>query len=250
MQTPINAVPSTEPIRIALASSERVTRAGLRMLIDSHSALRVIGEVERPGAGLGEVAEGPHILLVDIDGPDGLDFVPTVRDPDGTRSIILTSTPDSDACSSAILRGVMGLVPKQEGPDVLIKAIQRVHAGEVWMARARIAGVLGDLRIAARNRRQGGKNPLQPRERQIITLVGQGFRNAEIAATIFVSEATVRNALGAIFKKLGVANRVHLMAYAIREGFVTLPSVRGSVSPRGILRLATVAGRPLDEEMP
>jgi DNA-binding NarL/FixJ family response regulator len=116
--------------------------------------------------------------------------------------------------------------------------------------RARIAGVVGRLRAsAARARQLKSQQPatLAPRERQIITLVGQGFHNNEIAATIFVSEATVRNCLGSIFRKLGFSNRVQLMLFAIREGFVAVSEPGGppASSPRDLLRLATSAGRLL-----
>ncbi|RPI57374.1 MAG: DNA-binding response regulator, partial [Acidobacteria bacterium] len=180
------------------------------------------------------------------------DFIPNVRDTGvpAPRIIVLTSTPDSDACASAIQCGVLGIVSKQQAPEILIKAIERVHAGEAWLNRARIAGVLGKLRAsAARASQPKSEKPttLAPRERQIITLVGQGFRNNEIAATIFVSEATVRNCLGSLFRKLGLSNRVQLMLFAIREGFVTVTDSGGAPasSPRDVLRLATSAGRLL-----
>jgi DNA-binding CsgD family transcriptional regulator len=87
---------------------------------------------------------------------------------------------------------------------------------------------------------------LLPRERQIVTLVGQGFRNNEIASKIFVSEATVRNCLATIFKKLHLTGRVQLMMYAIQEGFVNLSAPRSlaDTPSRLKLRLARGAGLP------
>ena len=219
------------------------------MLIDSNPGLRVVGEFEAVDDVRAWAADRPQIAVIDLDRAGSAALIP-LRDPNSsTRIIVLTSTPDSDACSQAIQRGVLGIVSKQQAPEVLIKAIERVHAGEAWVNRAKIAGVLGELRASAAARAQpaaGRPETLMPRERQIITLVGQGFRNSEIATSILVSEATVRNCLGSIFKKIGVTSRVQLMLYAIREGFVTLPaSGDAPLSPREVLRLATSAGRLL-----
>jgi DNA-binding NarL/FixJ family response regulator len=247
--------PTNAPIRVVLIGSERVTRAGLRMLIESHGGIRVVNELEWPGE-VGTIwsSSQRQVVVVDLDRPGILAAIPDLRTADtaNTRVIVLTGAPDTDTCSSAIHRGILGIVSKQQAPEVLIKAIERVHAGEVWLNRAKIAGVVGDLRasVAAKHQRRTIRpEALTPRERQIITLVGQGFRNSEIATGIFVSEATVRNCLGSIFKKLEISNRVHLMIYAIHEGFVNITSGNSPnvSSPRDVLRLATSAGRPLGD---
>ncbi len=248
-----------ELIRVVLIGNERVTRAGLRMLIDGQPGFRVIAEAECT-SNLDAVwsASQPQVALIDLDGNGSIDFIPHLRAAgiSTTRIIVLTNTPESSACSSVIERGVLGVVSKQLAPEDLIKVIERVHAGEVWLNRATIASVLGSRRASAaagHARTIGGPGTLLPRERQIITLVGQGFRNNEIATTILVSEATVRNCLGSIFRKLAVSNRVQLMIFAIQEGFVHLPvSVNPPTapSPRDVLRLATREGRPLEEPAP
>jgi DNA-binding NarL/FixJ family response regulator len=244
-----------EPIRVVLIGTERATRAGLRILLDGHPGLRVIAEAESAGD-LGGIWSGPQlqIAVMDLDGGGGASAIPNVREAgmSNTRVIVLTSTPESAVCSQAIERGVMGVVSKQQGPEVLVKAIERVHAGELWLNRTRIAGVVGGLRAAQDAeppaRKIGRPVTLLPRERQITTLVGQGFRNNEIAETIFVSEATVRNCLGTIFKKLGFTSRVHLMIYALQEGLVD-HSVSGNpttaAARREGLRLATSEGRQI-----
>ena len=236
-------------IRVVLVGNERVTRAGLRMLIDAHAGLRVIAEMECTG-NLESVwfASQPQVVLVDLDSHPHADFIPDLREAgvSNIRLILLTSTPDSTECSRVIERGVLGVVSKQQGPEILIKAIERVHAGEVWLNRARIAGVIGTLRraTAADSQKASELVDLTPRERQIIALVGKGLRNNEIAETIFVSEATVRNCLGSIFRKLGMSNRVNLMIYAIREGVVTQPERPSPSASRDTLRLATSDGHP------
>src|SRR6185503_594078 len=148
-ETPTSPDSFDEPIRIVLVGNERVTRAGLRLLIDSHPGLLVVAEEECTGdlVALMATAE-PQIAIIDLDGTSNVEFIPNVREAGllSTRIIVLTSTPDSVACANAVQRGVLGIVSKQQAPEILIKAIERVHAGEVWLNRARIAGVLGSLR--------------------------------------------------------------------------------------------------------
>jgi DNA-binding NarL/FixJ family response regulator len=165
------------------------------------------------------------------------------------RIIVLTGNPDSEMCSRAIQRGVLGVVSKQQAPDVLFNAIERVHAGEIWLNRTKIAGVLGTLRAARGRRDADGPKGLLPRERQVIALVGQGLRNTEIASSILASESTVRNTLGSIFKKLGIPSRAHLMRYAIQQGFVDASRSHRDIRTerRDVLRLAVSAGRPIEE---
>ena len=239
-----------ELIRVVLVGNERVTRAGLRILIDSQPGFCVIDEAECTG-NLDAVwsAAQPQVVLIDLDGNESIDFIPNPQEGgiSNSRIIVLTSTPESAACSSAIERGVLGVVSKQQAPEILLKAIERVHAGEVWLNRARIAGVIGSLRtVSGGNPSKVARTPetLTPRERQIVSLVGRGFRNQEIAEVILVSEATVRNCLGSIVRKLGLSNRVNLMIYAMREGFVNLPASDGppTAPRRHVLRLATSNG--------
>ena len=127
----------------------------------------------------------------------------------------------------AILLGAMGLVSKQKAADTVIRAIEKVYAGEVWLDRAMIASILNDrvnpsvapdqnvetLRIAK----------LTEREREVIRLIGEGIKNRQIAERMYISEATVRHHLTSIFAKLGVADRFELVIYAFQHGLAKLP---------------------------
>src|SRR4029450_11659556 len=107
--------------------------------------------------------------------------------------------------------GAVGLVMKEKAVATLLEAITKVHAGEVWLERTMIARVLGDL-----TRPQAPPQPsptaptiarLTEREREVITLVGEGLKNKHIAARLYISEATVRHHLTAIFSKLHISDR-------------------------------------------
>jgi two-component system, NarL family, nitrate/nitrite response regulator NarL len=124
--------------------------------------------------------------------------------------------------------GARGLVRKNETPTLLLKAIRRVDAGEVWLDRFTMARLLSELS------RGGGAGTsdaprlgrLTLRERQLITVVGQGFGNGEIAVRLRISEATVRNHLTSIFKKLELHSRFELVMYALRQGLIKAPISR------------------------
>jgi DNA-binding NarL/FixJ family response regulator len=121
----------------------------------------------------------------------------------------------------------MGLVLKEKAAEVLLQAIEKVRAGEVWLDGAMIASVLREM---THTREAQPVNPksarlalLTEREREVIALVGQGLRNKQVAERLFISETTVRHHLTAIFAKLEVADRLELVIYAYRHGLAGLP---------------------------
>jgi DNA-binding NarL/FixJ family response regulator len=208
-----------------------VLRTGLRMILESHIGIVVVGEAENRREALAAIANSPpNIILLDLDLGDenGLDLLPELLSavPDA-RVILLTGLRDIEIQRRAILLGAMGLVSKQKAADTLIRAIGKVHAGEVWLDRAMIASILNDrvnanitpdldgeaLRIAK----------LTEREREVIGLIGEGIKNRQIAERMYISEATVRHHLTSIFAKLGVADRFELVIYAFQHGLAKLP---------------------------
>jgi DNA-binding NarL/FixJ family response regulator len=172
----------------------------------------------------------PDIILLDLDLGDesGLDLLPELiaAVPDA-RIILLTGLRDIEIQRRAILLGAMGLVSKQKAADTVIRAIEKVYAGEVWLDRAMIASILNErvntnaapdqnveaLRIAK----------LTEREREVIQLIGEGIKNRQIAERLYISEATVRHHLTSVFAKLGVADRFELVIYAFQHGLAKLP---------------------------
>jgi len=120
------------------------------------------------------------------------------------------------------------LVLKERSTEILLKAIEKVHAGEVWLERSMIAAVLSEM---TRKNERKPTNPeaaniatLTPREREVITLIGEGLRNKQIAQRLFISETTVRHHLTSIFSKLHVSERLELVIYAYRHGLAKIPS--------------------------
>ena len=227
----IMATPATKPIRILLIDDHAVVRSGLRLLIETQPGLEVVGEAGNRDDALAIAAsELPDIILLDIDlnGVNSLDFFPELlaAAPEA-RIIILTGVYDLEAHHRAVRLGAVGLVMKEKAQEIVIKAIKKVHAGEIWLDRLLMGNVLATI---ARSNEAKKTDPeaakiatLTEREREIIVLNGEGLKNKEIADRLFISESTVRHHLTSIFDKLGVADRLELIFYAYRYGLAKPP---------------------------
>ncbi len=218
-------------IRILMIDDHAVLRTGLRMIIESHMGMVVVGEAENRRESLAAIAnEPPDIILLDLDLGDenGLDLLPELLAavPD-VRIILLTGLRDPEVQRRAILLGAMGLVSKQKAADTVIRAIEKVYAGEVWLDRAMIASILNDRVNSSVAPNQSAETlriaKLTEREREVIRLIGEGIKNRQIAERMYISEATVRHHLTSIFAKLGVADRFELVIYAFQHGLAKLP---------------------------
>jgi DNA-binding NarL/FixJ family response regulator len=216
--TPLSA------IRVMLIEDHAVVRAGLRLLIESRPGLLVIGEAANHTDALALASrERPDIILLDLDlgAESGLDLLPKLLALAGqVRVLILTGVRDVEAHRQAIRQGAMGLVLKEQAPEALLKAIEKVHAGEVWLDRTMAARLLGEMAAG----RVGPANvatriaTLTERERDVIALASKALKNKQIGERMAISETTVRHHLTSIFAKLGVTSRLELVIFAHRHG--------------------------------
>jgi two-component system, NarL family, nitrate/nitrite response regulator NarL len=220
-----------EPIRVLLVDDHVVVRTALRMLIQSKPGLTMVGEAgNRADAVLLAARELPDIILLDLelDGESGLDFLPDLLNTSPeSRVIILTGVRDAEAHHRAVSLGAMGVVRKDNAVDVLIDAIVRVHAGEAWLDPSLTARVLSGMSRPGKARKADPEAAkiatLTEREREVLSIVGEGLKNKEIASRLFISEWTVRHHLTSIFDKLQVSDRVELILYAYRHNLAKPP---------------------------
>src|SRR5438132_7173997 len=205
------SIPRPQSIRVLIVDDHGIVRAGLRMLLESQPGLTVVGEAATCAEALAlATGEQPDVIVLDLDlgMENAIESIPTLLSavPEA-RILVLTGVRDPEAHREAVRRGAMGLVLKEHAAETLLEAIAKVRAGEVWLEPSMVARVLGELT------RPQTAQPISPeaakiatltgREREVITLVGEGLRNQHIAERLYISEATVRHHLTAIFTKLG-----------------------------------------------
>lgn len=212
-------------VDVLIIDDHPVFRGGLRMLLEGSGRVRVVGEAGSVSAAAEQLAaRQPHVAILDIDlaGEDGLVALPALqRQSRETRFIVLTGIRDARRHEGALLAGARGLIVKDRSGDMIVDAIQKVHAGELCFDRALLEAAA--LTPAARD--YSGAQPtgeataaLTPREREIVELVGAGLSNDDVARQLGLSEKTVRNRLTTIFEKLQVSGRVELLVYAYQHG--------------------------------
>ncbi len=221
-------------IRIVVADDHPIFRDGLCKLLALEEDFEVVAQAS-DGKEVLEVLQQlePDILLLDLKMP-GLDGLATLQRLQAarnkTRVIVLTASDDKNEFVQAMKLGTSGIVLKQTATDLLIKSIRKVHAGEIWLDSHTTAAVIRQF-VAdeappppppiATPPRERERSPLSQREREIVALVAQGFKNKEMAEKMFISEQTVKNHLHNIFDKLGVSDRLELALYAIHNNLHT-----------------------------
>jgi DNA-binding NarL/FixJ family response regulator len=219
-------------VRVLIVDDHGIMRAGLRMLLESQSGIMVVGEASSCADALAlATCTQPDVIVLDLDlgGENAVESIPTLlRTAPETRILVLTGLRDPEVHRQAIRHGALGLVFKEKAVETLLQAITKVRAGEVWLEPTMIAQVLGDLtrpQLSPQTSSEATKIArLTEREREVITLVGEGLRNKHIAARLYISEATVRHHLTAIFAKLDISDRFELAIYAYQHGLAKPPA--------------------------
>jgi len=201
--------------------------AALSCLIGAWPEIGRVGEAADLAEALAAISiEQPGLILLDTD--EHADFASTtisaLHSASRAHILLLCGGNNHLAQRRALLKGAMGLVCKEKPPEVLHKAIQCVLAGEIWIDRTVAAQVLTDLVVGASESYSINSNRigmLTKRERQVVTLIGEGLKNKQIAHRLAISEPTVRHHLTSIFEKLGVKNRLELVIFAHRYNLST-----------------------------
>jgi DNA-binding NarL/FixJ family response regulator len=222
-----------EPVKVLLADDQTLVRAGFRLLLDVRDDIRVVGEATT-GAEAVALARStrPHVVLMDIRMPvlDGIEAtreIAATRGLDAVRILILTTYDTDEYVYQALQAGASGFLLKDCGPTELLHGIHVVAAGDALLA-PRITRRLIAKFTATRTARYTAEHrlaPLTAREREVVTLVGHGLTNDEIAGRLFLSTATVRTHIGRAMTKLGARDRAQLVVAAYETGLVT-PGIR------------------------
>ena len=205
-------------IRVLLVDDDALVRAGLRMILSSSEEMEVVGEAA-DGADAVATAQAhrPDVVLMDIrmPGMDGIAATSALRRlASPPHVIVLTTFQADELVMSALRAGADGFLLKDTAPAEILHAVRLVAAGEAMLSpsvtRTLISHVGNDEMTARRRFAAQRLSSLTAREREVATAVGTGASNAEVAASLFMSEATVKAHVSRLLTKLAVTNRVHI----------------------------------------
>jgi DNA-binding NarL/FixJ family response regulator len=215
-------------IRVLIVDDQELVRIGFRLFLETQPGLAVVGEAGDGEEAIQRVRElRPDVVLMDIRMPtmDGVEATAKLTsgaiDP-APRVLVLTTFDLDEYVFGALRAGAAGFLLKDAPRERLIEAIRVVHSGEALLSPSITRRLIEDF--AARS------DPIEPpaavlaeltpREREVLGLVAHGLSNAEIAARLVVTEATVKSHVGAVLLKLGLRDRVQAVVFAYEHGIV------------------------------
>jgi DNA-binding NarL/FixJ family response regulator len=213
-------------IRVVIADDQALLRGGFRMILESQKDIEVVGEAADGREALEQArALEPDVVLMDIRMPelDGLEATRQLVGGDGAPRVLILTTFDLDEyVYEAMKAGASGFLLKEVRPEQLADAVRVVAAGETLVAPAITRRLIEEF---VRRRPPGSGTPpevseLTERELEVFKLVARGLSNSEIAAMLFLSEATVKTHITHVLAKLGLRDRVQVVVLAYESGLV------------------------------
>jgi DNA-binding NarL/FixJ family response regulator len=218
----------TAPIRVLVVDDQVLVRAGFRMILEAETDLLVAGEAGDGEAAIREAATcAPDVVLMDVRMP-GMDGIEATRritaSASVTRVVVLTTFDDDEYVYGALRAGASGFLVKDMALDDIIGAVRVVAAGDALIAPSVTRRLIHDFASSRPEpaRAQRELRGITDREREVLTLVGSGLSNTEIAAELCISVATAKTYLSRLFTKLDARDRVQLVILAYEAGLVSV----------------------------
>jgi len=211
-------------IRVIVADSQAIFRAGLRKIFALEDDIRVVGQAETVAQTITAFQKfSADILIFEAAlAPSPADAVSDLlRQNIKCRLVVVLQEPDQEMTLELFRRGAHGIVCREVEPEMLVDCLRKVAAGEPWLESRAIAWVLDAFRT--QGLRPTGSRPkvqLTPKESLIVSCVTQGMKNKEIALRVGTTEQVVKNYLRKVYDKLGVADRLELALYCLNHRVV------------------------------
>ncbi|MFJ2591260.1 response regulator [Streptomyces sp. NPDC087538] len=215
------------PVRVVLADDQPLVRSGLRLVMADHPDLEVVGEAATGAEAVQLVRDiGPDVVVMDIRMP-GMDGIEATRlitaGPTATRVLVLTTFDEDDYVYGALRAGASGFVVKDMALNDILAAIRVVAVGDALIAPGVTRRLIADFVGHPPQRSPRPVAGITEREREVLTLIGRGRTNTEIAEDLFITVATAKSHVSRLLTKLGARDRVQLVITAYEMGLVTLP---------------------------
>jgi two-component system NarL family response regulator len=206
-------------IRVILAEDHPVVRSGIKNLLGSSPDIEVVGEADDGEKAYQLVQEhNPDVLLLDLELPvmDGVELAEKMaKENNPVKILVLSSYSDREYITEMLSLGINGYLLKDEVPQNILNAIRGVSQGEQGWVSREVAALLGKI-----STQEIERDPLTPREMEVLGLVVEGQINREIAFNLDISEKTVEKHLHNVFKKLDVSSRVEAAVLAVEENLI------------------------------
>jgi len=218
----------TEAIRVIIVDDESLVRAALRVFLESSDGFELVGEADNGADAITLVrATQPDVVLMDVQMPimDGIEATQRLtREFPGLKIVALTTFSTERVIVPMLSAGASGFLVKDTSPDRILDAARLAHEGGYVLSPRVAKELVTSVQAGAgtATRELGRDEELTERELEVVTLLAQGMSNAEIASSMFVSEATVKSHLGRITAKWGVRDRIQVLIRATQLGLVTL----------------------------
>ncbi|MFB6840988.1 response regulator [Streptomyces sp. NPDC056361] len=216
-----------QPVRVVLADDQPLVRTALRMVITDTTDLVVVGEAANGAEAVRLVEEtGADVVVMDLrmPGTDGIEATRIITaGPTGARVVVLTTFDDDDHVYGALHAGASGFLVKDMALDDILSAVRVVASGDALIAPSVTSRLIkeftGRPRVTAAPRRRA--EGITDREREVLTLVGRGLSNTEVAAELHISIATAKTYVTRLLAKLDARDRVQLVIIAYEAGLVS-----------------------------
>ncbi len=220
--------PADTPIRVALVDDQQLVRAGFALVINSQPDMEVVAEAADGAQALRMLDSfAADVVLMDVrmSGMDGLTATEQLTRSGSTAKVVILTTFDLDEyVMRAIKAGASGFLLKDVPPEDMLAAIRTVHAGDGVIAPSSTKRLIEHLSQILPDEQKAPPavlDTLTDREREVLLLMARGRNNTEIAADLYVAEATVKTHVGRVLSKLGARDRVQAVVIAYETGLVS-----------------------------